>query len=162
MISDDQFKLERERAIRQLTEWAEAQRDVAHVVIERSDGIWRLGIEPHAPGACAFELAIRDDQRFDLLVADQLHEDLPIETFRLFGGLAQAISDGCVLVRRYVTPLTGTEAGSRVLVEIKDGGGTWCGPKLGPTDPRHSESDLIAEDSHFVPYRPTSRVAAAQ
>lgn len=161
MISDDQFNLERDRAIRQLTQMSDGMRDVAHVVIEQSDNIWRLGLEPHAPGACAFDLAIRADQRFDILIADQLYEDLPIETFELFVGLAHAITDGRVIVRRYFTPLTGTETGSRALVQF-DNDVVWSGPMRGPMNSRHSETDFIAADSHFVPYRLRMGVGAEQ
>ncbi len=64
------------------------------------------------------------DQRYDIAVGDESYESLPIESFDVFLPFAEAIAEGNVVQRRWISRLTGLERSVETLVTLA-GGGIW-------------------------------------
>ena len=152
MIPDDQFETRRLGVSRELSEWADEFRDVISADKSSADNMLRFTVEPHAEGACPFEIGIRDDQRYDIAVGDQFFEDQAVEDFTLFAKLARAIGDGRVIRRELVSPLSGQLLFLQIIIGFA-GSGCWLREKIVAERGDVDRSELIARDRHYVPYK---------
>ena len=110
---------------------------------------WHIEVSPKHPGGCAFELLLRQDQHYDLVLADQSYEYLPVASVALFLPLAEAIVEGRVVQRRWLSTQTGAMHAVESLVNLADGS-LW---REGSQPAEGCES----RDHHFLPYRRTIR-----
>jgi hypothetical protein len=152
MQSDDLFRRAFEATCVRLTAWADEHRDVATIDHERAPDYYRLSVMPTAANACAVELMLhRPSQSYDLQIADDMWEGLPIPDLNTFVPLLDAIVAGRVVVRRH------RAAGSGILLKVE----TLVSPVTGPvtfsrlTDLGRSlpDGNALAQDQHAVPYR---------
>ena len=96
MLSDDVYRDHLEKTLVELEAWANATRGSADIAITASDRYWRMAVVPFLPSACPFELLIKADQTFDLMLNGEVYENRPVERFDLFPKLATAIAAGHV------------------------------------------------------------------
>lgn len=148
MLSHDAYRLALVELERQLEDWADAFRAHAEIEIHRGAESLSVAAQPHAPGACGFELVLRPDQQFDLVVAGETFEDQPILAMARLRDLAVAIARGDV-VRRVIS----SAATGRVLfreTEIKAASGSWTGvQRFAEAEPEATVCRTIC----FLPYR---------
>lgn len=152
-LSDDVFRNELRTVTGALTRWAKEFEDVADANIKDAGGFWRISARPRARGACPMTLVVREDQRFDLRLASETFEDLPIDDFALFAALARAVSDGRVELRDVESAATALPKGRETRVELGDGS-VWSrfrGPKL--TGLLMTGDDDVVRITRFLPYR---------
>jgi hypothetical protein len=144
-VPDDAFAHSLRGTIEGLRYWVPSIIDAARVAEESAPQYWHLSIAPRSPGGCPFELLLRQDRRFDAVVAGQSYEDRSITSLSLFLALAEAIIDGRVIQRRWLSTQTGTLSAVETLVFLSDGS-VWRdgNAPLGPCESR---------DRHFLPYR---------
>ena len=103
--------------------------------------------------ACPFELILHFDQRYDLAVADESYESLPIESFDIFVPFVEAIADGGIVQRRWVSRLTGLERSVETLVTLP-GGGIWRETRGEPhLMPSLDDDGTELRERCFLPYR---------
>jgi hypothetical protein len=135
-----------------LSYWAPSVADVAHVKEVETESCWTLRVTPSDPAACPFELRLRHDGHYRLVIAGEVCDPRSIDDFELFIPLAEAIAAGNVVRRHWVSRLTGLLRGVGTVVRLGQGR-TWSAeremPGLPPTDPE----DVIAQDHSFAPYR---------
>lgn len=145
MIQDDVYRHALQGTIEGLRYWVPSISDVARVTEDGGDDFWHLTVVPRVNGACAFELLLRHDQRFDTIVACQTYEGLLVPELRLFLPFVEAIVDGRVVQRRWISRQTGALHAVETLVEIP-GMGTW-------REGTRPTGGYESRDLHFLPYR---------
>lgn len=96
MLSDDVYRDRLEKTLVELESWANETRASADIAIIASDKYWRMAVLPFLPSACPFELLIKADQTFDLVLNGEVYESREVERFDLFPKLAAAIAAGHV------------------------------------------------------------------
>ncbi|MGZ5823953.1 MAG: hypothetical protein ACXWJ2_08430, partial [Hyphomicrobium sp.] len=133
--------------------WAPSIADAAHIEEAETGSYWKIKVAPTLPQACPFELILHFDQRYDLAVADENYESLPIESFDIFVPFVEAIADGSIVQRRWVSRLTGLERSVETLVTLP-GGGIWREARGEPhLMPSLEDDGTELRERRFLPYR---------
>lgn len=153
MLPDDVFRSQLQTTITVLKYWAPSVADAAHLEEAETGNFWKIAVAPHLAQACPFELILHFDQRFDLAIADETYEGLPIESFDLFLPFVEAIAAGRVVQRRWISRLTGLERSVETIVTLA-GGGIWRearGETLGTPSLEDDGTEL--RERRFLAYR---------
>lgn len=145
MMQDDVYRHTLQGTIEGLRYWVPSIADVAHVAEGGGPDYWHLSVSPKSPGGCPFEMLLRHDQHYDMVLAGQSYEFLPVPSLAIFLPLAQAIVDGRVIQRRWMSTQTGVLRAVETLIDL-DSAGQWREGVL-PGDGCESR------DHHFLPYR---------
>lgn len=122
MLPDDVFRSRLQATITALRYWAPSIADTARLEQAETSDYWKIAVAPAVASACPFELILHADQRYDLAIADESYEGRPIESFELFLPFVEAIAEGSVVQRRWVSRLTGLERSVETLVTMANGG----------------------------------------
>jgi hypothetical protein len=153
MSPDDAFLARLQATIASLRYWVPTIADTARVEELDTPDSWKLASTPNASAACPFELLLRGDQRYDILIAGEAFEDLPIDSLDMFVPLVEAIADGRVVQRAASSAATGTEYWIETAISFRSGE-QWCQRRItAPLAPGAEEADLIVTERHFLPYR---------
>lgn len=153
MLPDDVFRSRLQSTITALRYWAPSVTDAAHVEEAETGTFWKIHVSPKLQQACPFELILHFDQRYDLAVGDESYESLPIESFDIFVPFVEAIADGSVVQRRWVSRLTGLERSVETLVTLR-GGGIWREARGEPhLMPTLEDDGTELRERRFLPYR---------
>lgn len=145
MIQDDVYRHTLLGTIEGLRYWVPSIADVAHVAEGGGPDYWHLDVAPKIPGGCPFEILLRHDQHYDMVLAGQNYEFLPVTSLAIFLPLAEAIVEGRAVQRRWSSTSTGVLCATETLVHLQDGT-TW---REGGSGGDGSES----RDHHFLAYR---------
>jgi len=124
MLPDDLFRSRLQTTITALKYWAPSIADAARVEESETGNYWKIAVAPKLTNACPFELILHFDQRYDLAIGEETYEGLPIESFDIFLPFVEAVADGRVVQRHWVSRLTGLERSVETLVSLA-GGGIW-------------------------------------
>jgi hypothetical protein len=153
MLPDDVFRSRLQSTIIALCYWAPSIADAAHIEEAETGNYWKIKVAPTLQQACPFELILHFDQRYDLAVADESYESLPIESFEIFVPFVEAIADGSIVQRRWVSRLTGLERSVETLVTLP-GGGIWREARGEPhLMPSLEDDGTELRERRFLPYR---------
>lgn len=151
-MSDDAFISRLQATIAALRYWVPAISDAARVEERDADGSWQVSVRPLFKAACPFTLALSSDRTWGLAINGVSYDKQPIETLEMFQPLVEAISEGRVVHRRWLSAKTGLETCVETIVDL-GGGQTWTGEHFTSTILPAADGDLICEDHHFLPYR---------
>jgi hypothetical protein len=152
MLPDDVFRERLEKTLIELETWAGETRGSADITITASDRYWRMVVRPFFPGACPFELLIKANQTFDLVLDHETYEDKPIQRFDLFLILAKAIAEGRVERIETRNALTGILTNVAMRVELAPGW-DWIGSRtVLKRFIRPLEADEEQSTYRFLPY----------
>jgi hypothetical protein len=153
MLPDDLFRSRLQTTITALEYWAPSIADSARVEENETGNYWKLSVAPKLANACPLELILHFDQRYDVAVGGESYESLPIESFDIFMPFVEAVADGRVVQRRWVSRLTGLERSVETLVTLS-GGGIWRETRgtSTPLPPLDDDGTELKEKS-FLPYR---------
>lgn len=154
MLSDDVYKARRRTTIAAIETWVAGLTSVAAVDVAADAAAWRVSVTPRVPEACAFELVLRDDQRYDLSIGAEIHEDLPVESLDLFLPLLQAVAAGNVMTRRFFTAATNMLVKVETIVSGQGGDAAWPWrmTRSLPSLTAAAGDELIRHDRMYVPY----------
>jgi hypothetical protein len=153
MLPDDVFRSRLQSTITALRYWAPSIADAAHVEEAETGCYWKMIVTPTLAQVCAFELILHFDQRYDLAVGNETYESLPIESFEIFVPFVEAIADGNVVQRRWISRLTGLERSVETLVTM-GGGGIWRESRGEPhLMPSLEDDGTELRERRFLPYR---------
>ncbi len=122
MLPDDVFRSRLQTTITVLRYWAPAIADAARVQETETGNFWKIIVTPRVAQSCPFELILHFDQRYDIAVDDETYESLPIKSFDIFLPFVEAIAEGNVVQRRWISRLTGLERSVETLVTLASGG----------------------------------------
>jgi hypothetical protein len=154
MLPDDVFRSRLQSTITGLRYWAPSVADAARLEETETGDYWRIIVAPLVASACPFELILHADQRYDVSVADETYENRPIESFEWLVPFANAIADGDVVQRRWVSRLTGIERAVETLVMLGNAGiwreGRGAMPHRMPT---LDDDGTELRERRFLPYR---------
>ncbi len=153
MQSDDTFRSRFETATAELTNWAEQQRDAAHVEHELTPDFWRVRLAPHAGNACPVEVILhRTTQKYDLQVGSESWEALRVSTLDDFVPLLGAIVSGCVVTRSFHSVSSHTLLRVETTIDAP-GGPALCLDRKTTFGERLPAADAVIRDRHWLPYR---------
>ncbi len=154
MLPDDIFRSRFQTTITALSYWAPSIADTARLEATESSDYWRINVAPTVSGACPFELILHADERYDLSIADETYESRPIETFDWFVPFANAVAEGDVVQRRWISRLTGIERSVETVVILGNGGiwreGRYSTPHRTPSI---DDDGTELHERRFLPYR---------
>lgn len=145
MTPDDVYRQTLQGTIEGLRYWVPAVADVAHVAEGGGEEFWHLQISPKTPGGCPFELLLRQNQFYDIVLAGETYEYLAVEALGIFLPLAEAIVEGRVVLRQWFSRQTGALVHKQSRITLGDGA-IW---QEGGEPPPGCER----RDHHFLPYR---------
>jgi hypothetical protein len=153
MLPDDLFRSRLQTTITALKYWAPSIADAARIEESETGNYWKIRVAPFLANACPFELILHFDQRLDLAIDDETYEGLPIESFDIFLPFVEAIADGRVVQRRWLSRLTGLERSVETLVMLA-GGGIWReGRGAAFARPSLDDDGTELRERRFLPYR---------
>ena len=121
MLPDDVFRSRLQTTITALSYWAPSIADTARIDERESGNFWKLAVAPKLGRACPFELILHFDQRYDLAIAQESYERLPIQSFEIFLPFVEAVADGSVVQRHWISRFTGLERCVETLVTLANG-----------------------------------------
>lgn len=151
MLSDDVYKSRLRETIAALETWLDGLKAVAEVETARDAASWRAAVRPRATTACPFELVLRADQKFDIVVGPETYEDQPIETLEAIQPLLLAITRGELVTSMWKTSATATPV--MVATRVMPGRGKrWFRSRTLRDIADTSNLLLIREDRHYAPY----------
>ena len=152
-ISHDVYRSRLQTVVESLRYWIPSVADAARVEEMESPGYWKMIVTPRVSGACPFELLLRTDRRFDIMIGGETYEDLEMMPFEEFLPLAEAISQGRVLQRRWVSTATRALREVETLVTFAKGK-VWSQSRIEKAVADHVPRDAAErQDRHFLPYR---------
>src|SRR5690606_20366664 len=99
MPSDDTFRKQLQHVIAALETWAKEMEPWADIELGPVDGTWRISAFPYAPTACPFEIILRPDRKFDMMVGGEIYEDQPLDALTDIPQMVRSIANGRVLIR---------------------------------------------------------------
>jgi hypothetical protein len=150
--SEDVYHARLRAVIESLRYWMPSVADCARVEETEAAGYWKMGVTPRTQGACPFELIMRGDQRFDLMIGGETFEDLEIP-FEDVMPLVDSISAGRVVQRRWISVATAALRDVETIVTF-DNGRTWTGSRSAKPVPGHAHAQSCEKsDRVFLPYR---------
>ena len=153
MFPDDVYRQQLSDVIAELENWAHALSDCATCTSGIAPAFWKLSVTPEARGACAFELMLRADQRFNVQIGGEVYEDKPVDAFAFFPMLARAIAAGRVERNTISSALTGVPEAIETRVTLEDGW-AWIGERRVATRvARKSDAAQEQRTHRFLPYR---------
>jgi len=153
MLPDDVFNSRLQTTITALQYWAPSISDAARIEEAESGNFWKIAVAPHLAKACPFELILHFDQRYDVAVSDESYEALPLDSFDMFLPFVEAIAEGNVVQRRWVSRLTGLERSVETLVTLA-GGHIWRESRgSGQSMPTLEDDGTELQERRFLPYR---------
>ena len=153
MLPDDVFRSRLQSTITALRYWAPSIADAAHIEEAETGNYWKFVVAPAQAQACVFELILHFDQRYDLAIGEESYESLPIESFDICVPFVEAIADGNVVQRRWISRLTGLERSVETLVAM-GGGGIWREARGEPhLMPSLEDDGTELRERRFLPYR---------
>lgn len=145
MMQDDVYRHTLQGTIEELRYWVPSIADVARVAEGGGPEYWHLDVSPKSPGGCPFEMLLRHDQHYDLVLAGQNYEFLPVPSLAVFLPLAQAVVDGRIIQRHWISTQTGVLRSIETLIDLGSSGCWREGGRAGEGCERR--------DLHFLPYR---------
>jgi hypothetical protein len=151
MLSDDVYKSRLRATIAAIESWLDGLRPWAAIEIARDEASWRAAVHPNVPEGCPFEVVLRADQRFDLSVDGEIHEDQTIDSLERIEPLLVAIAAGNVVTSSWATAATAMPVLVATRIFPADGHRWIRSRKIG-TAGSDGETHLIRHDRHYVPY----------
>ncbi|KAB2941779.1 MAG: hypothetical protein K8F92_10410 [Hyphomicrobium sp.] len=153
MLPDDVFRSRLQTTITALRYWAPSIADAAHLEETETGDYWKIAVTPSVASACPFELILHADQRYDLAIADETYENRPIDSFDWFVPFAEAVAEGNVVQRHWISKLTGLERSVETLVTLPNGG-IWREARGEPhLMPSIDDDGTELRERRFLPYR---------
>lgn len=152
MPSDDTFRKQLQHVIAALETWAKEMRPWANIELGPADGTWRISAVPNAPTACPFEIILRPDRKFDMMVGGEVYEDLPLDALTDIPQMVRSISNGRLLIRRWKGQATGLLYSVETVVDLP-GANEGHFRRPNPDAPLIDGVELEADLETFAPYR---------
>ena len=153
MKPDDVFRSQLQTTITALRYWAPSIADAARVEEHETADYYKIALTPFVAAGCPFELILHNNQKYDLAIAGETYEGRPMPSLDLFLPFVEAIADGNVVQRHWVSHLTGLQRSTETLVTLADGYLWREGP--GPIEeaPPLDDDGTELRERRFLPYR---------
>jgi hypothetical protein len=152
-MSDDADFPRLQATIASLRYWVPAISHAAKVEESESNGIWQLTVRPLFREACPFILKLSHKGWYSLTLDGIAFPERPVESLDIFLPLAEAITEGHVLRRRWVSPNTGLPYLVETIVKLTNGS-SWSGMLRQSDADGGGDADYgIRQDRHYLPYR---------
>jgi hypothetical protein len=153
MLPDDTFRAHVRAATGQIRAALARLASVARIDETETGSYWRIAAEPAAANACPFELIVYfDRQAFDIVIGPESYESCPAEDPALLPAMVEAIVNGDVITRTWVSANTGAPHSVATILPLPDGS-DWERSRLEGTVARAiAPASRISEDHCYAPY----------
>jgi hypothetical protein len=153
MLPDDTFRARVRSATGQIRTTLARLASVARIDETETGTYWRIAVEPAAANACPFELIVHfEHQSFDIVIGPESYESCPAEDPGLLAAVVEAIVNGDVITRTWVSANTGAAHSVDTIVPLPDGS-EWERSRLeGALARANPPATRIAEDHRYAPY----------
>jgi hypothetical protein len=153
MLQDDAFRAGLRTAIGRIKASLARLASVARIDETETASYWRIAVEPHAETACPFELIVHlQRQSFDIVIGPEAYESCSIDDQALLPAMVDAIVNGDVITRRWLSANTGAAYSVDTIVALPDGM-DWLRSRLeGPAARAIPPASRLSEDHHYAPY----------
>ncbi len=153
MLPEDVFRPQLQSTITALRYWVPSISDTARVELDEAPDYWRMTVRPLLAKACPFELILRADQHYDICIGEECYEDRPLAFFGDFLPLAEAIAEGDVVQRHWLSRNTGAVRSVETVVSFENGR-IWKDAHGDVLDmPPLDDDGTELRESRFLPYR---------
>ena len=156
MDSDDTIRSRLQSTIASLRYWVPSIADAARVDETERSGLWQISVTPRVAGACPFELILKTDRSsrsFDCVIGGEVYEDRDLASPDEFLPLVEAIADGKVIQRRWLSSATGVLRKVETVVSLANGKIWRQGREVGAAAADTGTDAVEQRDRHFLPYR---------
>lgn len=114
---------------------------------------FKFAVTPHISAGCPFELILHNNQKYDLAIAGETYEGRPMPPLDLFLPFAEAVAEGNVVQRHWISRLTGLQRSTETLVTLANGY-LWRETRgRGDGAPSLIDDGLEIRERRFLPYR---------
>lgn len=151
MLSDDVFRSRLQATVESLRYFVPSVADVARSDETSAPGYWKLSLTPHTGGACPIELILHGSQRYDVMIGRETYEDREITSLELFVPLIDAVANGRVIERSWISLTTGLSVARETLISLTNSKSWQDGSGLNAV--AGNEEKFRRDDRHFLPYR---------
>jgi hypothetical protein len=151
MVADDLFRSRLQATIADLRQWGATVSHATHMEQTEGHDFWKLAVTPLVHAACPFELVLRMDQKYDISIAGETYEDLPIGRLELFLPLITAIASGKAVQRHTLSASTEALLAVETLVPLPHGE-TWSKRREIAGAPNAPTDETLINDRYFLPY----------
>ena len=159
MLPNDVFERQYDQAILALQASMSRLAPFALIDSEATRDFWRGRVHPFAVNACPFEIILHRRQRYDITIGPETYEERTISSVAIFAPLLEAVAGANLIVRRWKSAMSGAAVAVETLVTLADGS-LWRDRRDTILGTLGSETTLVRDDQHFVPYkRATNRAA---
>lgn len=152
MTDDDAFLSRLQATIAALRYWVPSVSDTARIEERDAGGTWELVVRPLFKAACPFTLKLASDHTWGLAINGVTYDGQQIETLDIFVPLVEAISEGRVVHRRWLSANTGAETKVETIIDLGNGR-IWSGEHHRPGPSGSSPLEVVRRDHHFLAYR---------
>jgi len=149
----DAYLARLQATIASLRYWVPTVADVVRHEEFDSPDYWKLAITPNIATACPLELLLRADEHYDISVAGEYYEDLPIHSLDMLVPLVEAIAMGHVVQRVTTSARTGVKQRVETVVTLGNGEIWRQHRELTPPSPHTEPDEMLVTVRHFLPYR---------
>jgi hypothetical protein len=153
MLSDDAIRSRLQATVESLRYWVPTIADVADTSEREGLDGWTLVISPRVAGACPVQVTLHPAQRFDLVIAGESYEGRTAASFDLILPLLEAITEGRIVQRHWISTATGAVRAIETIVRLADGSVWRDGRTIEPVATIIPREATERHDRHFVPYR---------
>ena len=153
MVADDVYRSRLQATIAALRYWVPTIADAARIEQTEGHDFWKMSVTPAVTAACPFELMLRADQHFDIVIAGEMYEDQSVASLELFLPLVDAIAAGRVIQRRTEAWRRAPALAVETRVSLADGSTVVAGRGVCPEANSIAADDAAIRDRHFLPYR---------
>jgi hypothetical protein len=133
--------------------WAPTIADVARVADSEMSSGWTVSITPMVERACPLALTLRMNRLLDLALAGETYTNRTIASLDYVLPLCEAVTEGRVIQRRWISVATGADCAIETIVALADGTVWHDGRTIDAVAAAVSPELIERRDRHFLPYR---------
>jgi hypothetical protein len=153
MLPDDAIRSRLQATVESLRYWVPTIADVARVAERERPDAWTFIIGPNIASACPVDVTLHSGQQFDLVIAGEAYEGRTAASFDLILPLLEAVTEGRVVQRHWVSLATGAPRAIETIVTLGDGSIWRDGRTIEAVAGVIPREATERHDRHFLPYR---------
>jgi hypothetical protein len=153
MKPDDVFRSQLQTTVTSLRYWAPSIADAARMLEDETADYFKFAVTPLISAGCPFELILHINQKYDLAIAGETYEGRPMPSLDLFLPFVEAVAEGNVVQRHWISRLTGLQRSTETIVTLANGY-LWRETRSrGDEAPSLVDDSLEVRERRFLPYR---------
>ncbi len=134
-------------------DWSQTYRDHGTFEVEDSAGYWRFAGSPTLVSACAFEILLHPSHKIDFVIGSQNYEERDLEPLEHVLSLIDAIVQGRLITRAWVSSNTATLLKIETLIYWQNFETPWRDIEIVEPELLRAGAAMYKTDRHYPPYK---------